>query len=170
MSGSAPRIRLFIERRKTSELNIMKKLIIFIFAFTMATACSQNSGTKLINTSDKNIEIVKKVYEQFNKHDWSGMANLYSETPEFKDPTLGIGTVTQTRDQIILKYTDLQKAFPDIKDEIIQIYPSSDKYVIVEFISKGTAPDGTKFELPICTIFTVENGKIVKDFSYFDNF
>ena len=59
--------------------------------------------------------------------------------------------------------------FPDIKDRIVNIYPSGDKHVVVEFISTGTAPDGTKFELPICTIFTIENGKITKDFTYFDN-
>ena len=42
--------------------------------------------------------------------------------------------------------------------------------MIVEFISTGTAEDGSQFELPICTIFTIENGKITKDFTYYDNF
>lgn len=53
---------------------------------------------------------------------------------------------------------------------MIQVYPSSDQHIVVEFVSSGTAPDNSKFELPICTIFTIENGKITKDFSYFDNF
>jgi ketosteroid isomerase-like protein len=56
------------------------------------------------------------------------------------------------------------------QDEIIQVYPSDNNHIIVEFISSGTAPDGSKFELPICTIFTIENEKIVKDFTYYDNF
>jgi len=50
------------------------------------------------------------------------------------------------------------------------MYSSGDKHVIVEFISTGTAPDNSKFELPICTIFTIENKKITKDFTYYDNF
>ncbi|WP_198412578.1 nuclear transport factor 2 family protein [Kaistella antarctica] len=52
---------------------------------------------------------------------------------------------------------------------MIQIYPSGNQHIIVEFISRGTAPDNTKFELPICTIFTIENGLITKDFTYYDN-
>ena len=52
---------------------------------------------------------------------------------------------------------------------MVAVYPSGDKNVIVEFVSKGTLPDQSKFELPICTIFTIENGKITKDYTYFDN-
>ena len=59
--------------------------------------------------------------------------------------------------------------FPDVKDNVIHTYPSGDNHIIVEFISSGTAPDQTKFELPICTIFTIENGLITKDYTYFDN-
>ncbi len=46
---------------------------------------------------------------------------------------------------------------------------TSEKHITVESISTGTAADGSKFELPICTIFTIENGKITKDFTYYDN-
>jgi len=60
--------------------------------------------------------------------------------------------------------------FPDVKDEIANLYPSGDKNIIVEFVSRGTAPDNSKFDLPICTIFTIENGMITKDFTYCDNF
>ncbi|MBX7262129.1 MAG: nuclear transport factor 2 family protein [Chitinophagales bacterium] len=52
---------------------------------------------------------------------------------------------------------------------IVNIYHANE-HVIVEFLSKGTAPDGMKFTLPICTIFKIKNGKIVKDFTYYDNF
>jgi ketosteroid isomerase-like protein len=49
------------------------------------------------------------------------------------------------------------------------MYPSGVKHITVEFISKGTGPDGKAFELPICTVLTVEDGKIAKDFTYYDN-
>ncbi len=90
---------------------------------------------------------------------------MYVETAEFKDPSLGPGIVKQTREQTAQKYSGLNEVFPDLYDEVIQIYPSGDKNVIVEFVSTGTAPDNSKFELPICTIFTIENGKITKDFT-----
>ncbi len=63
----------------------------------------------------------------------------------------------------------MNQLFPDIRDEIIAIYPSGDKNVIVEFISTGTGPDGSMFALPVCTIFTIENGMITKDYIYYDN-
>ncbi len=95
---------------------------------------------------------------------------MYSEVSEFKDPTLGPGIVTQTRKQIIDKYSELNSMFPDLHDQVIKLYPSGDQHIIVEFVSTGTAPDSSTFELPICTIFTIENGLITKDFTYFDNF
>ena len=86
------------------------------------------------------------------------------------DPTLGKTIVKQNRKQIIEKYSQLHKIFPDLNDKVINIYTSGENVVVVEFISSGTALDNSKFELPICTIFTLENGLIVKDFTYFDNF
>ena len=118
----------------------------------------------------ENEKIIRQYYKHFNKHEWEKMADLYTEVSDFKDPSLGQGIVKQTRQQIIAKYSGLSEIFPDVKDEIVQIYPSGNKHIIVEFISTGTAPDGSKFELPICTIFTIENGLITKDFTYYDNF
>ncbi len=120
-------------------------------------------------TSD-NEKLVTQYFEHFNNHEWTKMADMYLDTAEFKDPSLGQGIVKQTRQQIVDKYSDLNKIFLDLHDQVIQIYPSGDKHIIVEFVSSGTAPDNTKFDLPICTIFTIENGMITKDFSYFDNF
>ena len=117
-----------------------------------------------------NTTLIKQYFKHFNDHNWAKMAEMYTETSEFKDPSLGIGIVKQTRAETIKKYSELNKTFPDLKDEVIQVYPSGEQHIIVEFLSTGTAPDGSKFELPICTIFTIENGKITKDFTYYDNF
>ncbi|RXM43880.1 hypothetical protein BOW57_11230 [Flavobacterium sp. YO64] len=118
----------------------------------------------------QNEKVVKQYFEYFNSHNWKKMAEMYTETADFKDPSLGQGIVKQTRKQIQEKYAALNEVFPDLKDNIVQIYPSGEKHIIVEFVSTGTAPDNSKFELPICTIFTIENGMITKDFTYFDNF
>lgn len=117
-----------------------------------------------------NEKLVRKYYEHFNNHDWENMANMYAPTAEFKDPSFGTEIVLQTREEIVKKYSELNEVFADIKDEIVAVYPSGEKHIIVEFVSTGTAPDDSKFELPICTIFTIENGLITKDFTYYDNF
>ncbi|AWK07447.1 nuclear transport factor 2 family protein [Flavobacterium crocinum] len=121
-------------------------------------------------SSSENEKLVKEYFKLFNQHKWKEMAEMYVENADFKDPSLGNGIVKQSHQQIITKYTELSDMFPDVHDKILQIYLSGEKHIIVEFVSTGTAPDKSKFELPICTIFTIENGKIAKDFTYYDNF
>ena len=146
----------------------MRKLLIF-FLLTFALISCKDQKHKTMSTT-ANEELVKQYFEHFNNHDFIKMANMYAEITDFKDPSLGQGIVKQTRQQIIEKYTELAKVFPDLHDEVIQTYPSGDNQIIVEFVSSGTGPDKVKFELAICTIFTIENGRITKDFTYFDNF
>lgn len=146
----------------------MKKLsIAAILLALMACNTPTTPISKEKNTPKE--EVAKLLYTHFNNHDWQKMAALYADTAEFKDPSLGKGIVKQTHEQIAKKYAELNQMFPDIHDEIKNIYVSGDKNVIVEFVSTGTAPDKTKMELPICTIFTIENGLITKDFTYYDN-
>jgi steroid delta-isomerase-like uncharacterized protein len=143
----------------------MKKLIVFVGSLAMISC--QKSENQPVGA--ENIAVVKQMYEHFNKHDWSAMAAMYTDTASFKDPSFGKTAVPQTQQQTAQKYKELSKTFPDLKDNIVAIYPSGNKHVVVEFVSSGTAPDGSKFELPICTIFTIENGKITQDFTYYDN-
>lgn len=135
--------------------------------FLLLAACNQPDSSK---TESENEKIVKQYFEYFNKHDWKKMAAMYSDTAEFKDPSLGTNPVKQTKAQIEKKYADLNAMFKDVHDEVINIYPSGTKNIAVEFISTGTAPDSTQFKLPICTIFTIENLLITKDYTYYDNF
>jgi len=146
----------------------MKHLITLLFvAFILASCNNQNKQNMSATDNEK---LVKQYFDHFNNHDWTKMASMYAETAEFKDPSLGKGIIKQTREQITKKYEELSQMFPDVKDEVVRIYPSGDKHIIVEFISTGTAPDSSKFELAICTIFMIENGLITKDFTYYDNF
>ncbi|RDC58692.1 hypothetical protein AHMF7616_05223 [Adhaeribacter pallidiroseus] len=145
----------------------MKKSLIILVILVVLNSCNNQIQ---LTMDTKNMDVVKQYFEHFNNHDWEKMAEMYSETTAFKDPSLGQGIVKQTREQIAQKYSELNEAFPDLKDDVIQVYPSGENHIIVEFVSSGTAPDDSKLELPICTIFTIENGKIVKDFTYYDNF
>lgn len=144
----------------------MKNLITASLILFVLASCN-NQQQPNISSNEK---LVQQYFQYFNNHDFKSMANMYIDTAEFKDPTLGQGIVQQTRQQTIEKYSALTKVFPNLKDEIIKMYPSGDKHIVVEFKSSGTAADNSTFELPICTIFTIENGLITKDFTYFDNF
>lgn len=146
----------------------MRKILILLITLSLISCTNQSKTTTMKST--ENEKLVKTYFEHFNNHDWKKMAEMYTETADFKDPSLGIGIVKQTQQQTIKKYSELNNIFPDLKDEVKAVYPSGDNHIVVEFISTGTAPDNSKFELPICTIFTIENGKITKDFTYYDNF
>ena len=146
----------------------MRKILILLITLSLISCTNQSKTTTMKST--ENEKLVKTYFEHFNNHDWKKMAEMYTETADFKDPSLGIRIVKQTQQQTIKKYSELNNVFPDLKDEIKAVYPSGDNHIVVEFISTGTAPDNSKFELPICTIFTIENGKITKDFTYYDNF
>lgn len=122
-----------------------------------------------VDNEAANEKLVQQYFQHFNNHDWQKMAEMYSLIAEFKDPSLGKDIVKQTRPEIIEKYTGLASMFPNVKDSVLQVYHSGNQQVIVEFISTGTAKDGSTFKLPICTIFTFENGLITKDYTYYDN-
>ncbi len=142
--------------------------MILVVAFLIISCNNQNQPKPMETT--KNEKLVKVYFEYFNSHNWKKMSEMYIETADFKDPSFGKGIVKQTRKQTEDKYAELNKIFPDLHDKIVQIYPSGENHIVVEFVSTGTAPDNSKLELPICTVFTIENGLITKDFTYFDNF
>jgi ketosteroid isomerase-like protein len=144
----------------------MKNVILLALALCICASCN----TKTEKTNSDNQKLVTEYFNYFNSHNWVKLASMYAEIAEFKDPTLGQGIVKQSRQQTIDKYTQLTKIFPNLNDKVTATYPSGENNIIVEFTSSGTAVDGTMFELPICSILTIENGIIAKDFTYFDNF
>lgn len=123
--------------------------------------------TSAENQVEKNTLVAQKLFEAFNKHNWKAMSELYTEQAQFLDPSFGPELVIKSRSETIAKYSEMQAAFPDIQDTIQNIYPSGET-VTVEFISTGTAPDGTIFSLPIVSILTIRDGLIVKDATYYD--
>ncbi len=141
-----------------------------LLILTMLTGSTWHNNQNQPTMDTKNTELIKQYFTHFNNHDWEKMANMYADPAAFKDPSFGPEVVTQTRKQTVEKYCEMSEMFSNLHDEIIQTYPSGDKHLIVEFVSSGTAPDGSSFELPICTIFTIEDGLITKDYTYFDNF
>lgn len=147
-------------------MKALKILIFGVVLFSMTTSCKDS----IEKIQAKNETVVENYFKLFNEHQWKELSEFYVENAEFKDPSFGNGIVKQSKAEFVKKYTELNQVFPDLKDKVIQVYPSGDKNIIVEFISTGTAPDQSKFELPITTIFTIEDGKITKDYTYYNNF
>jgi predicted SnoaL-like aldol condensation-catalyzing enzyme len=137
----------------------MKRLV-SIIGLAILAACKQPA---------KQEQLVETYFTHFNNHNWQAMANLYTDTTCMKDPAYGQQAVNMSRAEIVQKYKALQEQVPDVKDSVVAVYPFGNG-ITVEFVSSGTGPDGKPFTLPVCTIFTIVNGKICGDLTYYDNF
>jgi ketosteroid isomerase-like protein len=149
----------------------MKKIkqISFFLIGIFLFGCVSDKSKDLEEKQAKNVALIKQLYQYFNQHDWEKMAILFTENTTFYDPSLGNEPVRQTRKDFVAKYKELEKMIPDVHDGIVNIYPSGEKVVVVEFVATGTLPNKEKLKLPICDVFTIENGLIVKNSTYYDN-
>lgn len=148
----------------------MNKFIFSILISYLFVSCTTSANdSKRAEDPEKNTIIIDTYFRYFNAHQWQQMAEMYIDEPEMKDPSMGTTVVKMRKADIVKKYQELHQAIPDVHDSVIATYIAGDN-VIVEFVSSGTAPDSTRFELPICTIFEIKNGKITKDLTYYDNF
>jgi steroid delta-isomerase-like uncharacterized protein len=124
-------------------------------------------GCTTTSTTPNAQALVTSLFEAFNLHDWEKMSGYYADDAEFLDPSLGKKYVKQSREATVAKYAELQRMFPDIRDDIEEVYAAGES-IIVQFTSRGTMPDGTAFELPIVTVLTIRDGQIVRDATYYD--
>jgi ketosteroid isomerase-like protein len=134
-----------------------KSLFFVLILLGFFTAC----------TSNQNEQSASEMFAAFNRHDWSAMASYYSDRAEFLDPSFGLDYVTRSREETATKYSKMAGTFPDISDSIKSIYSTGDN-VVIEFVSSGSSGDSIKFKLPICSILTFKNGKIIRDATYYD--
>lgn len=144
----------------------MKKLIFTVTLLFYLTGCNNSQ----LNTTEKNIEIAKQSFAAFNEHNWEKQATFFSDTCKYLDPSYGTEYKVVSRKEKVEKYRRMQKMSPDIKDEIIEIFGVDDK-VVIQFTSSGTAMTEQgeyKWSLPICCVFTIKDGLIVADETYYN--
>jgi ketosteroid isomerase-like protein len=139
----------------------MKRCLHIIVGSLLIIGCT-SSGQQ-----EKNAAAAEKLFDAFNRHDWKEMSSVYAESASFLDPSFGKEYVSKTRTETAGKYSEMEKMFPDIHDDVTGIYPSGD-VVTVEFVSTGKMNDSVSFRLPIISVLTFKDGLIVKDATYYD--
>lgn len=136
------------------------RIIVLIIALVIFSCAPSSEGP--------NTEIATQMFAAFNAHDWQKMTSFYSANAEYLDPAYGKEYVKKSAAEIAEKYAGMQQMFPDIHDEVKNMHVAGDK-IIVEFISTGSSGDSLNFSLRICSVLTFQNGKIVRDATYYDN-
>ncbi len=142
-------------------LKALNMKILFAILFFTIISCSPSA-------EKQNKETATQMFAAFNAHNWQQMTSYYAPDADYLDPAYGMGYVRKSSGEIVEKYSGLEKMFPDIHDEVKGMYASNDK-VTIEFISTGSSGDSIKFTLPICAVLTFQNGKIIRDATYYDN-
>ena len=146
----------------------MKKRIIYALCISLIfTSCVMDSSYDQ-RSADNNKELVKDVFKAFNRHDFKLMTSYYADTAKFLDPELGKEFVQQSHEQVAARYTTTATTFPNLKDSTTSIIASQNK-IVTEFISTGSSADGKSFSMRGCTVFKIENSKIVSNATYYDS-
>jgi steroid delta-isomerase-like uncharacterized protein len=144
---------------------IQKTFSIFVALFFIAFGSVYAQSSKLIDDHFKSLSNhdVKAIAAGY-----AGDAQVYS--PNWEGAKTGSTGVTET-------YTRYFSSSPDLFYKVTNTLLAGDN-IIVEYISGGTlsnpesgTPDymkGKKYTINYCAIFTIKNGKIVKETDYFD--
>lgn len=148
----------------------MKKIIFFAFVGLFSSCQHKIETPKEKDNSVANVAVVRQMFEAFNAHDWAKMASFYTNPYQSLDPAFGVKYVEKTHDDMLKHYGGLQEWSPNVKDSLVLVEPVGKNKVLVQFVSKGNmAENKMAWELPICGILTLENGKITMDETYYDN-
>ncbi len=146
---------------------ISKPIIAFYLFVLLATA-----GNNLFGQSSK---LIDDHFKALASHDVRAIAAGYDDSakvysPNWEGAKTGPAGLTEV-------YTRYFASTPDLSYKVSHVINAGDD-VVVEYTSDGTLsnPEGStpaymkdkKYTLNYCAIFTIKNGKIIKETDYFD--
>lgn len=127
---------------------------------------SENASDGTTGTPAPEQALVDGYFAAFNRHDVDAVVAFYAADATMLDPTYD--EPVRGRDVIQQHLADLFASVPDVHDEVVStvVQPG---FAAVELVATGTAvgaPD--PFTLPLASFFTITEGKIVRDATYYD--
>lgn len=120
-------------------------------------------------------QLIDDHFKALMNHDIKAIAAAYADdaqvfSPNWEGAKAGVAGITEV-------YSRYFSSTPDLAYKIVNIINAGNN-VVVEYTSGGTlsnpetgTPDymkGKKYSLTYCAVFTLKNGKIVKESDYFD--
>ena len=146
-----------------ASIRIMKAeaaYLIALFFLASATAFAVKHG------SDDTVRTVELKFAAFDRHDATAIQGIYAADAVLHSPDypnlVGNAPISDT-------YRRLFEAIPDAKDEIQSLDRSADK-VYAQFVLTGhwkAAPDQA-VKVRIMSVYTVKDGHIAEDVTYYD--
>src|SRR6476620_11544534 len=113
--------------------------------------------------SQENVEIVRSIYEAFNRRDWDAAFRHFHPDAEVTNPPRA-GPVAGTyrgRDQIQGFWEDILTPFEAASAELEELFESGDQVAVA--VKLRARPKGSSAEIEIRQghLFTIRNGKVV---------
>jgi predicted ester cyclase len=147
------------------ERYILPYLSLIIFSFS-CTSSSQKAD------DDRNIEVVREYHEIWSNGKIEELEKMVA--PNFQGHFIG-GFEYDGIDVAKNSVLETKKAFPDWKEEIVDIIVQEDK-VVTRYHSTGTQlgswdgidSTGNKVDIYEASIYRLENGKIVEQWGFWD--
>jgi predicted ester cyclase len=147
------------------ERYILPYLSLIVFSFS-CTSSSQKAD------DDRNIEVVREYHEIWSNGKIEELDKIVA--PNFQGHFIG-GFEYDGIDVAKNSVLETKKAFPDWKEEIVDIIVQEDK-VVTRYHSTGTQlgswdgidSTGNKVDIYEASIYRLENGKIVEQWGFWD--
>ncbi|QDO95036.1 hypothetical protein FNB79_14000 [Formosa sediminum] len=147
----------------------MKKLLFVAFSLTIMLSCKE--PVKQYTTSSPEIETIKTLHKYFEDNNYDALTELYAEDAKIYENSFE----SKSASDVIKEGKEGRELIADytfeggVKCEMI-INDAGEKWVNSWAHWKGTLKGGEKvIEVPIISRFLFEDGKIVKEYSYWDN-
>jgi steroid delta-isomerase-like uncharacterized protein len=128
------------------------------------------------STPENTMEVIARArVATMNKHDLQGLSQLFADSAKVE--SVGFDVARKGPAGVREAYTRYWNTSPDMTYALTSIV-AGDHDVVVEYTSVGTmnSPEkgepeymrGKKYTLRNCTRMTIENGKIIREMTYFD--
>jgi predicted ester cyclase len=149
--------------------NIKRFILPYLSLIILLLSCTSTSEKVDI---DKNIDVVRKYHEIWANGKVEDLDKIIA--PEFKSHFIG-GFEYQGIEGAKNSVLETKKAFPDWKEEIVDIIAQDDK-VVTRYHSTGTQlgnwdgidSTGNKVDIYEASIYRLEKGKIVEQWGFWD--
>jgi predicted ester cyclase len=150
-------------------INIKRFIVPFLSLLILSLSCTSNSQKALI---DRNIDVVRKYHEIWSNGKTKELDKIIAAN--FKSHFIGgfeyLG-IEGAKNSVL----ETKKAFPDWKEEIVDIIAQDDK-VVTRYRSTGTQlgnwdgidSTGNKVDIYEASIYLLKNGKIVEQWGFWD--
>lgn len=116
-------------------------------------------------TTRPNAEVVRAIYDSFNRRDLDGYMAAFSEDSIWRE--MATGTVYEGPEGQRSNYAATVENVPDSRCGDVAVYSCND-VVVVEFTGTGTTEFGADVRIEFCDVHTVRGGLIAATRRYGD--